>query len=48
MLAVANKVERRQMSTDKVHNLSAALEDYLEAIFNLTRQSAVAPQQRHS
>jgi DtxR family Mn-dependent transcriptional regulator len=30
------------MSTSKVHNLSASLEDYLEAIFNLTRESAVA------
>ena len=30
------------MATLKAHNLSASLEDYLEAIFNLTRQSAVA------
>ena len=30
------------MSTLKAHNLSESLEDYLEAIFNLTRHSAVA------
>jgi DtxR family Mn-dependent transcriptional regulator len=30
------------MSTSKVHNLSASLEDYLEAIFFLTRESSAA------
>jgi DtxR family Mn-dependent transcriptional regulator len=42
MLDMANNIGTEQMSTIKVHNLSASLEDYLEAIFNLTRESAVA------
>ena len=42
MLEITNNTYEVIMPTAKAQNLSASLEDYLEAIFNLTRESAVA------